>query len=397
MLKRSWLILLVLLVGTVACSTTASQSAATAPTATPLPLEFFSSRDESLTLGIPESWAIYDSGSSIRIVMRDSSRESTDGVQILLRTPGSMIAAVSIDPSATIEGALDTYLNHVAAENPFEIPALQPVEIVINEVTGIQYAARSSVDNDARIAQIGVIQLEDGQFVGAMVLATPPTYAQHANTLNAILLSITPFDPATLVTCAFDDPNCYGAFAENDQVMTDAGFGAIGSAEGPILVAVVSDPACPHCVDYAPTFNALIADFVPTGQAQFIHIPVDWTGRDDSNFALKAAYCAGQQNAYWQFLEELYALFDAEGRTSFTQANLLRIGEEMGLDTEVLDTCLAETQSGRGIAEGLALATRVGVTGTPAVMFSYDEGATWELSRNRDYAAVAEVIAAANE
>lgn len=252
-------------------------------------------------------------------------------------------------------------------------------------------------DESSQVALIGVMQHGDGTGTGIIGFGSVTRFADQSTVIMPMIESVQPAPSIVAVECASNDEACFGVLATTAQGFTTEGFGTIGNPEAPIWVAVVSDPACSHCVDYHPTFVRLITDFAPIGEAYFVQFLVNWTGGDASTLANQAVYCAGEQGAYWQLLDAIYVMADSVGLNRVGVADLLRTGAEMGLDEGDMELCMNNNQSRRPTAEAINLAQRVGVTGTPSILFSYDGGVSWELARNREYSAVAEAIAAANE
>lgn len=200
---------------------------------------------------------------------------------------------------------------------------------------------------------------------------------------------------ANIEVCDADDTDCYGAYlGEVDKGFTEEGFGYIGSAEAPIYIAEVADFACPHCVDYHPTFSRLIREYAKTGQARFVFMSVNWTGDNNSTVATQAMYCAGEQEAYWQMHDEIFELSDNQGANAFDRNTFLDMAGDMGLNTGEMENCMNNNRSRRPISEAVNLAQRSGVTGTPSVLVSYDAGQSWQVLSNRDYSTVTAAIAA---
>lgn len=199
---------------------------------------------------------------------------------------------------------------------------------------------------------------------------------------------------AAVDVCDADDESCYGPYLSAEQDLTEDGLAVIGSDEAPIMIGEVADFACPHCVDYHPTMKRLVETFAPTGQAQFVYMPVNWTGGSNSTVAAQAAYCAGEQGAYWQFHEEIFELSDNEGANGFDRDTFLDMAGDMGLDTGDMEQCMNNNRSRRGLNEALDLAPRIGVTGTPGLVYSVDGGNTWLRLPNRDFNTVSATILA---
>lgn len=203
-------------------------------------------------------------------------------------------------------------------------------------------------------------------------------------------------DSANVEVCAYDDESCYGPYLTTEQGLTEEGFGVIGSAEAPIMVAEVVDFACPHCVDYHPIFRRLIETYAPTGQAQFVFMGVNWTGGNNSSVAMQAAFCAGEQDAFWQMQEEIFELSDNEGANGFDRETLVNMADEMNLNKSDMESCMNNSRSRRGVSEAINLAQTVGVTGTPSILLSYDGGNTWQrFTGSREFDSVSLQILAA--
>ncbi len=199
---------------------------------------------------------------------------------------------------------------------------------------------------------------------------------------------------ANVEVCDADDESCYGAYVSAEQGFTEEGFAYVGSTDAPIMIGEVADFACPHCVNYHPTMKRLVNDFATSGAAQFVYLPVNWTGGNNSTVAAQAAYCAGEQNAFWQFHEEIFELSQNEGPNSFKRDTFLSMAGDMGLNSGTMEQCMNNSRSRRGVTAALNLAQIYGVTATPSVIVSYDGGNTWSRLPNRDYSAIsAEILA----
>lgn len=201
---------------------------------------------------------------------------------------------------------------------------------------------------------------------------------------------------ASVDVCDADDEACYGEYLAAEQGFTEQNFAKIGSDEAPIIVAEFSDFACPHCRDYSPTMTRLIGEFADDGQAQFWYVPMDGTGGANSRTAYQAAYCAGEQGAFWQFHVEIFELQESAGANAFDRDEFLSIAGDMGLDTDEMDSCMNNSRSRVAVPQARQLATELGVNATPTLAVSRDNGNTWRILPSRDYTAVAGEIARAN-
>lgn len=197
---------------------------------------------------------------------------------------------------------------------------------------------------------------------------------------------------ASVDVCDADDESCYGEYLSAESGFTEDNYATIGSDEAPIQIAEFSDFACPHCRDYHPTMKQLIGEFAGDGQAQFVYVPMTGTGGNNSRVAYQAAYCAGEQDAFWQFHEEIFELQEAEGANAFERDEFLDIAGDMGLDTGEMESCMNNSRSRIGVSNAATLAGSIGVTATPTLAFSLDGGSSWQLIPNRAYDSVASLI-----
>lgn len=232
------------------------------------------------------------------------------------------------------------------------------------------------------------------------LIAANITNSTDGAILDAVLatLLVEPFDfgAASILVCDAADADCYDEFLVAEQGFTADGFATIGSADAPVIIAEFSDFACPACASYAPTYRELVGVYAGD-QAQFWYVPLTFVGGELSELAYQAAYCAGEQDAFWQFHEEVFQLQEQLSREAFTTDEFSGIATEMGLDLEAFAACLDDERSLSALAPARDLADAVGVSGTPTVAFSTDGGDTWAVIQQRDFAGVSQIIDIENE
>lgn len=195
---------------------------------------------------------------------------------------------------------------------------------------------------------------------------------------------------------AFDDENCFPTWVGLEQGETEDGIPTLGSANAPIIVGEFSDFGCPHCLDFAPTFDSLVNDYAGDGQAQFYYFPLTFVRGENSVTAAQVAICTIDQDAFWQFHQVLFEIQESPGYQAFTIDNLVGVAGEMGLDEAAILDCLQSPRPASVLAAATTLQSSVGVTGTPAIVISTDGGETWTLLEDRSEANIRSVIEAAN-
>jgi protein-disulfide isomerase len=113
----------------------------------------------------------------------------------------------------------------------------------------------------------------------------------------------------------------------------------MGDPNAPIVVEVYSDFQCPYCKKFtAEVEPGIVKDFVTAGKVYYKYIPFTVIG-PESDAAAAAAYCAGDQNKFWEFHDILFANQTGEEVGDFSEKRLYAFAEKIGLDTASFKTC----------------------------------------------------------
>ena len=138
------------------------------------------------------------------------------------------------------------------------------------------------------------------------------------------------------------------------------GFPSLGPADAPITIVEFSDFQCPFCQRfYSETFKQLMAAY--PGKIRFVYRHLPLTSIHPEAFpAAEAAMCANQQNAFWDYHDQIFANQDKLGSELYSQ-----IASDLGLDTAKFEACLkAETYKDL-IQKDSDFALGLGVQSTP--------------------------------
>jgi protein-disulfide isomerase len=80
--------------------------------------------------------------------------------------------------------------------------------------------------------------------------------------------------------------------------------------------------------------------YVATGKVYFVYRSFgDWIG-PESGAAAEAAYCAGEQNKFWEMHDIIFANQTGENVGNYTNRRLIAFAEKIGLDTGAFRSCL---------------------------------------------------------
>lgn len=141
---------------------------------------------------------------------------------------------------------------------------------------------------------------------------------------------------------------------------------SMGNASAPVVVQEFSDFQCPYCKKFSTDYEAaIVTDFVATGKVLFKYIPYRVIGAE-SDSAAEAAYCAGEQNKFWEFHDILFANQTAENAGDFTDRRLSAFAEKLGVNLSDFNTCYKSGKYLTQLKQNMDLGTQLKVDGTPS-------------------------------
>lgn len=144
----------------------------------------------------------------------------------------------------------------------------------------------------------------------------------------------------------------------------------LGNPDSRITIVEFADFGCPHCIDYKPTMERVINEYVKTGKARLEYRTFPTAGGQLTAFMGAIAVCLDdqRQGAFWEAKDILYGMA-ASGQYDGNSGRVL--AERLGLD---YSQALACAQSQKQVNTDIALANQAGVNGTPAVLIRVDNG-----------------------
>lgn len=154
----------------------------------------------------------------------------------------------------------------------------------------------------------------------------------------------------------------------------------LGDPNAPIQIVEYSDFQCPFCERFATTTEPLLEEyFINTGKVLFTYRSAgNWVSgnlggvRTESQDAAAAAYCAGDQNKFWEMHAALFANNrDVEDQGSFTDRRLAAIAESIGLDMTAFNDCYSSGKFADRVQQDFDDATAAGIQGTPYFVMTY--------------------------
>ncbi|HET6979168.1 MAG TPA: thioredoxin domain-containing protein [Pyrinomonadaceae bacterium] len=133
---------------------------------------------------------------------------------------------------------------------------------------------------------------------------------------------------------------------------------ARGSPNPQVTIVEFSDFECPFCNHVQSTLKQIIETYGKEVRLVFKHLPLE--GHRNSFTAARAAYCAGEQDRFWQFHDALFSKRD------LSSSVLEQIASDLGLATARFKECFNSEQSRAAIVKDLEVARTFRIDSTPS-------------------------------
>jgi protein-disulfide isomerase len=151
-----------------------------------------------------------------------------------------------------------------------------------------------------------------------------------------------------------------------------------------VTIVEFGDYQCTWCYRWHEgTKDSLIADYVDTGKVRFLFkdFPINDLSDRASSLAAEASYCAGDQDRYWKYHDEVYSNWDGENTGWVTRASLEQFAEDAGVsDMSAFSDCLDSGKHSDVVGDNYDLARSIGLDATPSFIV-LTEGETPKLLR----------------
>ena len=141
----------------------------------------------------------------------------------------------------------------------------------------------------------------------------------------------------------------------------DGGAPARGAAKAAVTIVEFSDFECRFCREVQPVLKEILEHYEV--RLIFKHLPLE--GHRNSLPAARAAYCAGEQDRFWQFHDALFAAGDLSPPGLLDQ-----IAAEHGLSLEGFRACVSSEQSRAAIVKDMETARSLRIDSTPSFVIN---------------------------
>lgn len=144
----------------------------------------------------------------------------------------------------------------------------------------------------------------------------------------------------------------------------------VGDPNAPVHIIEYGDFQCPYCFKFwSETEPQLIEEYVNTGKVYFEFRSYPILG-PESVLAAEGAYCAGDQNKFWEYHDTLFTNLTGENVGNFTQGKLILYAETLNLNLAEFESCLSEGKHKGTLEQDRARADADGVHATPTLIIN---------------------------
>src|SRR5215213_3160635 len=134
-----------------------------------------------------------------------------------------------------------------------------------------------------------------------------------------------------------------------------------GPANAAVTIVEFSDFECPFCKQVQNALKQVVESFGKEVRLVFKHLPLE--GHRNSLPAARAAYCAAEQDRFWQFHDALFAAGDLS-----PPGLIERIAVDIGLGMARFKACVDSEQSRSAIVKDIETARTLRIDSTPSFL-----------------------------
>jgi protein-disulfide isomerase len=152
---------------------------------------------------------------------------------------------------------------------------------------------------------------------------------------------------------------------------SQAKFNTMGDPNAPVKIIEYSDFQCPYCGRYAlDTAPLLIEAYIATGKVYFEYRSFGEFIGAESVRAAEAAYCAGDQEKFWEMHDIIYTNQSGENKDGFNDRRLIAFATKLGLDMVAFNDCFSNGKYLERVKQDGLDARKAGVKATPSFIIN---------------------------
>jgi protein-disulfide isomerase len=156
------------------------------------------------------------------------------------------------------------------------------------------------------------------------------------------------------------------------RVRPNVKFNAAGNPDAPIRIDEYSDFQCPYCANFYKDTEAQLMDtLVKDGTVYFVYNSFGEFIGSESAGSAEAAYCAGDQEKFWEMHDILFSNQAGENAGAFADRRLVAFAQKLELDMNKFNSCFNANAHKDLILQDGKDGQAAGVKATPSFVLSY--------------------------
>lgn len=161
------------------------------------------------------------------------------------------------------------------------------------------------------------------------------------------------------------------SLTESKLILNGSPF--LGNPSAKITILEFGDYQCTYCYRFhQSTLENLKTNYIDSGKVRLVFKDFPLNG-PDSVLAAEAAYCAGEQEKYWPYHNELYKNWAGEKTGWITRESLDKFGITVGLDLDKFNQCINGHKYKEMIEMSYRFGQDIGIDGTPSFLIFNNE------------------------
>lgn len=167
-------------------------------------------------------------------------------------------------------------------------------------------------------------------------------------------------------------PRATGAIIDPPQIVrSQAKFNTMGNPNASVKIIEYADFQCPYCKEFKDSTEAqIIETYVNTGKVYYEYRSFGSFIGVESLRAAEAAYCAGDQEKFWEMHDILYTNQGAENSGALSDNRISDLAQHINLDMPKFRDCFTNEKYKTKALEDGNLATQDGVQSTPSFLIN---------------------------
>ena len=170
----------------------------------------------------------------------------------------------------------------------------------------------------------------------------------------------------------------YPQSEDDSKLLTESkliqnGSPIMGNPSAEITIVEWGDYQCTFCYKFHKnTLNTIKQDFIETGKVKLVFKDFPLNG-PDSILAAEAAYCAQDQEKYWQYHDELYTNWGGERTGWVNRDSLDKFAITVSLDLDKFNKCLDDHKYLERVNQMYEFGREIGIDATPSFLVFNNE------------------------